>query len=316
MSKFSDIIDGHIPNIDNVRSGLVYTCLCGWIDLGHARPDNAAKLWKKIQTESGEGRTGGVWYRADFTESMSGWGLTVSETGSFAVRRGLSMKDKESVALAILLGVSHRFEKMQDSWPWKIRTDSGYSAEDLVSNLIGFYRAVRPGIPYVSECGPVSKAAAQAIWNKFGAVGTLKNPFVGPFLFPCAECKSSPGGPVSGALPPFLSLIQPAPEGGLYKRWDPSLVWEDPVQPLPLTLNFYVVQPGDSLSKIAARRYGNGLLWPLIFDSNRKIIGHNPDSIHPGARLLIPDLTHFSRQDLDAAEKRGRSRTVSIQPPR
>jgi hypothetical protein len=224
MSKFADILDGKTPNVDNVRSGLVYTCSCGWIDLGHARPDNAGRLWQKIKNETGEGRLGGMWYRVDFTESMGRWGLRASESRSFAVRRGLSHRDKESVALGIFFDVSHRFEKMQASWPWRLATDSGYSAEDLVSNLVGFYRAVRPGIPYLSSCNPVSKQAAQGIWKKYGAVGTLKNPFAGPFLFPCAECEASPGGPVSAKLPEFLSLIDPAPEGERYKPWSSELV--------------------------------------------------------------------------------------------
>ena len=156
MSKFSDIVDGTVPNVDSLRSGLVYTCRCGWIDLGHARPDNAARLWNRINTETGEGRMGGLWYRVDFEERMARWGLRDSAKGSFAVRRGLSPQQKEKVALGILLNVSDRFETLQSKFPYSLVTDSGYSAEDLVSNLVGFYRAVRPGFPYIKECRPVS----------------------------------------------------------------------------------------------------------------------------------------------------------------
>jgi hypothetical protein len=316
MAKFAEIVDGGTPNIDNLRNGLVYTCRCGWIDLGHARPDNAARLWDTINTETGEGRVGGLWYRVDFKESMGRWGVTASESGSFAVRRGLSRKEKESVALGIFLGVSDRFESMQNSWPWRLGTDSGYSAEDLVSNLVGFYRAVRPGIPYISHCGPVSKQAAETIWRTYGAVGTLKNRFATPYLFPCAECGSSAGGPMSAILPPFLSTINPAPQGDLYKRWDPQLIWEDPVQPLRLNLTFYVVQAGDSLSKIAGRQYGNIFLWPLIFDANRKVIGPNPNIIQPGQNLLIPELARFGPPQLAEAERRGRSWRPYVAPSR
>jgi hypothetical protein len=306
MAKLSDLVDGRTPDIDSLRTGLVYTCRCGWIDLGHARPDNARKLWQAISTETGEGRVGGLWYRVDFKESMGRWGFTASESGSFAVRRAMSRKDRESVALGIFFGVSHRFETMQASFPWKLGTDSGYSAEDLVSNLVGFYRAVRPGIPYIKQCGPVSKEAAEAIWKKYGAVGTLKNRFAAPFLFPCSECGPTIDGPVSALLPPFLSGIEPAQEGELFKPWDPGVVWEDAAEAPKLTINLYAVQAGDSLSKIAAQRYGNPLLWPLIFDSNRGIIGSNPHLIRPGQRLLIPELSRFSRAELDNVERRGR----------
>lgn len=50
----------------------------------------------------------------------------------------------------------------------------------------------------------------------------------------------------------------------------------------------YVVQPGDTLSAIALRAYGNAGLWPTIYNANVGTIGHNPDLIMPGQRLTIP----------------------------
>jgi hypothetical protein len=44
-------------------------------------------------------------------------------------------------------------------------------------------------------------------------------------------------------LPGFLSTIEAAPEGELYKPWDSALAWEDPPQPLKLNIKFHVVQP-------------------------------------------------------------------------
>jgi nucleoid-associated protein YgaU len=49
----------------------------------------------------------------------------------------------------------------------------------------------------------------------------------------------------------------------------------------------YVVQPGDSLWKIAKRFYGNGNDWPKIHEANRSQIA-NPDVIEPGQKLVIP----------------------------
>ena len=47
------------------------------------------------------------------------------------------------------------------------------------------------------------------------------------------------------------------------------------------------VQPGDSLSKIAKREYGDGNKWRAIFDANRDKI-KDPDLIHPGDVLTLP----------------------------
>ena len=49
----------------------------------------------------------------------------------------------------------------------------------------------------------------------------------------------------------------------------------------------YVVQEGDSLSKIAKRVYGNANSWRKIFEANRDSI-ENPDLIYPGQTLKIP----------------------------
>ena len=50
----------------------------------------------------------------------------------------------------------------------------------------------------------------------------------------------------------------------------------------------YVVVSGDSLSKIAKRQYGDAQKWPKIYEANRSII-KNPDLIHPGQELRIPE---------------------------
>jgi nucleoid-associated protein YgaU len=50
----------------------------------------------------------------------------------------------------------------------------------------------------------------------------------------------------------------------------------------------YSVQPGDSLSKIAKKFYGNANDWKRIFEANRDRI-KNPDLIQPGWTLKIPE---------------------------
>jgi nucleoid-associated protein YgaU len=49
----------------------------------------------------------------------------------------------------------------------------------------------------------------------------------------------------------------------------------------------YTVQPGDSLSKIAKRFYGDANSYMKIFEANRNEL-KDPDKIRPGQQLLIP----------------------------
>jgi nucleoid-associated protein YgaU len=53
----------------------------------------------------------------------------------------------------------------------------------------------------------------------------------------------------------------------------------------------YVVQPGDSLWAIATSFYGNGGLWPVIYNANTAVIGGNPHLIYPNQTLTIPTST-------------------------
>jgi len=49
----------------------------------------------------------------------------------------------------------------------------------------------------------------------------------------------------------------------------------------------YVVQPGDSLSKIAKEKYGDMMRWSEIFEANKDQIA-DPNIIQVGQRLIIP----------------------------
>ncbi|CAA9343317.1 MAG: hypothetical protein AVDCRST_MAG40-2505, partial [uncultured Gemmatimonadaceae bacterium] len=49
----------------------------------------------------------------------------------------------------------------------------------------------------------------------------------------------------------------------------------------------YTVKSGDTLSKIAKQMYGDAAQWKKIHEANRSKIP-NPDLIHPGDELTIP----------------------------
>jgi nucleoid-associated protein YgaU len=50
----------------------------------------------------------------------------------------------------------------------------------------------------------------------------------------------------------------------------------------------YTVASGDSLSKIAKHFYGDASKWHTIYEANKATI-KNPDLIHPGQVLTIPN---------------------------
>lgn len=52
---------------------------------------------------------------------------------------------------------------------------------------------------------------------------------------------------------------------------------------------FYEVQPGDSLSKISKKYYGDAMKYNVIFEANTPMLTH-PDKIYPGQVLRIPPL--------------------------
>ncbi|MGW6819254.1 LysM peptidoglycan-binding domain-containing protein [Streptomyces sp. NPDC055005] len=51
----------------------------------------------------------------------------------------------------------------------------------------------------------------------------------------------------------------------------------------------YTVKSGDSLSAIARRELGNEARWRELYAMNRGVVGSNPDLIHPGMVLTLPN---------------------------
>ncbi len=60
------------------------------------------------------------------------------------------------------------------------------------------------------------------------------------------------------------------------------------VAPAP-EAQFYTVQKGDSLSKIAKQFYGDPMKYPIIFEANKPML-KDPNLIYPGQVLRIPPL--------------------------
>ena len=63
----------------------------------------------------------------------------------------------------------------------------------------------------------------------------------------------------------------------------------------------YVVQPGDTLSGIAARLAVRGG-WPALYAANRRAIGPDPNVIQPGTVLVLPGLRAVARYTVAAGD--------------
>ncbi len=64
-----------------------------------------------------------------------------------------------------------------------------------------------------------------------------------------------------------------------------------PVPPAQLPLSEmtpYVVQPGDTLSRIAGKVYGDSKNWQPIYDANRGALQGGPQSVRAGQTLMVP----------------------------
>lgn len=197
-----------IEPIGGVRR-LSYTRRCGWVDWGHARPTAALGLKEQILSEQGaDSALRGVGLAL---ENSPAYVLTFGERmgkvwrGRFygaptdhlwVIRRGLNHAAREQAALGIFLAASYEFEQLQSSAPFSWRISSGFSAEDLMSDLIGFYVAFR-GFDMARTraiCGEVSVKESYRIWDTFTphGIGLLKNYHTRPVLFPTRKVSRYP----------------------------------------------------------------------------------------------------------------------------
>lgn len=123
-------------------------------------------------------------------------------------KKGLSIETKRSIALSMMFYVSLKFEGLQSNSLFSRITDSGFSCEDLVSNLLGFYSVVLPR-DYMSLIRPKSREYALKIWDYYGSVGKYKNNEMKAYIFPDPEKFPNNAYPYKRSLPSYLSSIKP-----------------------------------------------------------------------------------------------------------
>jgi nucleoid-associated protein YgaU len=81
------------------------------------------------------------------------------------------------------------------------------------------------------------------------------------------------------------------------------------------TIHYYTVQPGDTLSSIAARACGNASDWTGVYQQNADVVGGNPNMIYAGQRLqfkcnaaaIQTEITTTAAQPITPASSSGSS---------
>lgn len=204
MSKRSEIIDGDLAH--RATYGLIYTEVLGWIDLGHAQGTDIQKLLWDI--DSGE-RQEKEYYDVTYSQSMASPGRLI-KMGKFIkwrIKRGRTLFERRSIALAMMMSLARKFEGLQASFPINLVTDSGFSGEDLVSDLLGFYRVVSAPKPF-GMLRVVSQGKALQRWNHYGKIGGWKNESFRPLLFPDPDIFPNVR-PYKGNFPNFMKTVRP-----------------------------------------------------------------------------------------------------------
>jgi RHS repeat-associated protein len=161
LGRFSQIRDGD----------LAYSCNCGWLDLGHMSPRGARKLWSDVQSGNGTQSLTkqGFYVRYSQEAGIKPLGIPIMKGvyAEYFVKYNLSLSEKEYVALSIFKEISEAFESSQDGLQDEIM-HSSFSEEDLVSNLIGFYMAVKgySGADVRKWCDIKDVAFSEWLWKK------------------------------------------------------------------------------------------------------------------------------------------------------
>lgn len=207
---------------DDIKTGkLIYTDEIGWIDENHAKGDDAKLLWAQFLGETNISKFFSQYpslmstpllnnyFIVDYSQSMGKAGYRAGKSAQWFVKKGLNTEQKKSIALGMMLYITAEFESLQSNWFYGdiLRNDSGFSGEDLISNLLGFYTVIEPK-NYRCLIKQAKKDKAYRIWDHYGSIGNYKNKELRPWIFP--DPSTNPNSvPYKKTLPSYLRTITP-----------------------------------------------------------------------------------------------------------
>ncbi|GAA3086159.1 hypothetical protein GCM10017562_65240 [Streptomyces roseofulvus] len=205
--------------------------------------------------------------RASFTATVGGAGIALPLIGAGA-------------AEAASLDVWEKVASCESSSNWRINTGNGYFGGLQFSQSTWEAYGGREFAPradlaskdqQIAVAERVLKGQGPGAWPACGSRAGLARGGPAP--------DTAPGGDGRGndvrtaSLPAQRALPQAAPE-----KPGPTTV--------PTVREMYIVTPGDSLSEIARDERVRGG-WQRLYEINRKVVGDDPDLIHPGQRLTL-----------------------------
>lgn len=105
MSTRRDIQDG--AKFERLTSGLVYTEVLGWLDMGHARGEDIITLKRQFLTGENSGKDFyTVMYRQDMRVARFGSRFGVGKFSRWRIKRGRNSSDINRIMLAMMLNTS------------------------------------------------------------------------------------------------------------------------------------------------------------------------------------------------------------------
>lgn len=179
---------------------------------------------------------------------------------------------------------------LRRSWPsrWRPRC----SGRPVGPGVVGVLDRLTPGP--VRRAAAVAVAAAVLVGGTATGVAAGRTGPPGPGDPPVVADRDSLERRTGTPHPRIRDGRAPVPHGRA-----PAPDRRGPAGPVPnATGETYVVEPGDCLWSIAARRLGPAatntavdVAWRRIYERNRAAVGDDPNLIHPGLVLALPPLT-------------------------
>ncbi|MET9675519.1 transglycosylase family protein [Streptomyces sp. NPDC006482] len=206
--------------------------------------------------------------RASLTVTAGGAGMALPLIGAGAVQ-------------AASLDVWEKVAACESSSNWRINTGNGYFgglqfSQSTWESYGGTHYAPRADLAskdqQIAIAERVLKGQGPGAWPSCGSRAGLAKGGETPDV--------TPGRPSTGGNAPRTASLpgQRALPEQTARSAGPTTV--------PTVREMYTVTPGDSLSKIAREERVRGG-WKGLYESNRPVVGDDPDLIHPGQRLTL-----------------------------
>ncbi|MEV8588811.1 transglycosylase family protein [Streptomyces sp. NPDC051180] len=212
--------------------------------------------------------------RASLTVTAGGAGMALPLIGAGAVQ-------------AASLDVWEKVASCESSSNWRINTGNGYFgglqfSQSTWESYGGTHYAPRADLAskdqQIAVAERVLKGQGPGAWPECGRRAGLAR-----------------GGPAPETGDPGRTADGKAPGGGNAPRTaslpGQRALPEQPARPagptdVPTVREMYTVTPGDSLSAIARDEHVRGG-WKGLYETNRSVVGDDPDLIRPGQRLTL-----------------------------